>query len=193
MTNLPPVWSTEPLVPVDNAMLTALSRRDTWTLTEALFLLSGHAPPGYESANDLMSHFPDAYSLAVNSILSGNLARKIQVSGNPRFIDAPSRWLSWADEKSIEISPQVRRAVQGEKQPTIKGRGGRPPKWNWEGAVGHLLSIAYGNDGLPAHQSDIERLVADYFIQTVDDEPAESLIREHVSAWCAQVLGKAGN
>ena len=70
------------------------------------------------------------------------------------------------------------------------GRG-RKSKWDWDGAVGHLLSVANSPDGLPDIQADIERLVAAWFRDIVDDEPSESLIRNHVSTWCKGVLGKA--
>ena len=68
------------------------------------------------------------------------------------------------------------------------GRG-RKSKWDWDGAVGHLLSVANSPDGLPDIQADIERLVAAWFRDIVDDEPSESLIRNHVSTWCKGVLG----
>ncbi len=68
---------------------------------------------------------------------------------------------------------------------------GRKPIWDWEGAFAHLLWVANCPDGLPRVQADIERLVADWFRQTVDNEPAESAIRKRVSVWCKEVLGKA--
>ncbi len=70
------------------------------------------------------------------------------------------------------------------------GRG-RKPKWDWDGAVGHLLSVANTPDGLPESQAEIERLVAAWFRDTVDAEPAESLIRNHVSVWCKGVVEDA--
>ena len=68
---------------------------------------------------------------------------------------------------------------------------GRKPTWDWDGAIGYLLSVANKPDGLPEGQSDIERLVADWFRQKVDAEPSESRIREQVSVWCKQILKKA--
>ncbi len=55
-----------------------------------------------------MSHFPDAYHLAVNSIQSGTLCRKITVAGERRFIESPTRWFSWAESKSLHVAEAVR-------------------------------------------------------------------------------------
>lgn len=72
-------------------------------------------------------------------------------------------------------------------------RRGRPTEWDWGGALAHLVAVADGKDGLPEIQAEIERLVADWFFEKKADQPAESAIREHVSSWCAEVLGKASN
>ncbi len=97
-----------PLVPLKTKALNAYLRLDTWTLTEALFILNGKKPPGFESSSELMSHFMDAYHLAVNSIMSGNLCRKITVAGEWRFIESPTRWLSWAEMKNLHVAEAVR-------------------------------------------------------------------------------------
>ncbi len=100
--------SSGPLVPLTEDELDAYLRLDTWTLTEALFILSGNRPPGFESSSELMSHFLDAYHLAVNSIKSGNLCREIAVAGKPHFIESPTRWFSWAEKKSLHVAEAVR-------------------------------------------------------------------------------------
>ena len=81
------------------------------------------------------------------------------------------------ERKRVALGP----TVEGEDQPATRGR---PVRWDWGGAVGHLLSVANTPDGLPDTQADIERLVAGWFSTTGGDEPAESAIREHVSTWC---------
>ncbi len=88
--------------------------------------------------------------------------------------------------------PKERRVTQAAEAAKQSNRGPKPI-WDWEGAVAHLLSVANSPDGLPDRQSDIERLVADWFRQTIDKEPVESAIRKHVSAWCKEVLEKASN
>ena len=55
-----------------------------------------------------------------------------------------------APEATVEDAPE---------QP----RRGPKPKWDWDGAVGYLLTVANGKDGLPESQAEIEGLVADWF------------------------------
>ena len=57
---------------------------------------------------------------------------------------------------------------------------GRPPKWDWESAMEHLISKAQTPDGLPTGpgaQAEIERMIADWFIRTENASPSESQIR----------------
>lgn len=63
---------------------------------------------------------------------------------------------------------------------------GRPPKYDWEGALAHVAAVANTPDGLktgPGAQATIERLIADYFMQASDDgsTPCVSEIRKRAS------------
>jgi len=63
---------------------------------------------------------------------------------------------------------------------------GRPPRYDWEGALAHVVAIANTPDGLETGlgaQAEIERLIADYFAQAGDDgdTPCESEIRKRAS------------
>ena len=61
-----------------------------------------------------------------------------------------------------------------------KNLGGRSPKWEWESSLCHLVAIANSLDGLPSgpkSQAQIETLIANWFIVTTGDAPAESEIR----------------
>jgi hypothetical protein len=126
-----------PLVPLSEDDLDAYLRLDTWTLTQALFILSGNRPPGIESSSESTSHFPNAYHLAVNSILSGNLCREIAVAGERHFIESPIRWFSWAESKSLHVAEAVRAKMKRAESvdekadaPDLHSSGfpGRPPK-----------------------------------------------------------------
>ena len=64
---------------------------------------------------------------------------------------------------------------------TKKARRGRPSKWDWEGALAHVVSIAQRPDGLPTGdgaQSKIETLIADWFVSETGNSPATSQIRQ---------------
>jgi hypothetical protein len=105
-----------------------------------------------------------------------------------------SAWpLNKCSELAVMDEPKPVAAGSPEEEPAKQSNRGRKPTWDWGGAVAHLLSVANTPDGLPEVQADIERLVADWFRQTVDDEPVESAIRKHVSGWCKGVLGEASN
>lgn len=75
-----------------------------------------------------------------------------------------------------------------EHQPSLLSRAftrpvGRPPKWNWEGALEHLVAQAQKPDGLPSGpgaQAAIERMLSDWFVENENGAPAESQIRTHV-------------
>jgi hypothetical protein len=70
--------------------------------------------------------------------------------------------------------------------PTIGHSGGRPPKYDWEGALAHVVAVANTPDGLetgPGAQAAIERLIADHFARASNDgsAPCESQIRKRAS------------
>jgi len=69
----------------------------------------------------------------------------------------------------------------------LDSRGGRPPKWDWEGCAIALIAYANTPDGLPESQAAIERLMATYFNDRYGYEPSESLIREHAAKIIAEL------
>jgi hypothetical protein len=61
---------------------------------------------------------------------------------------------------------------------------GRPPRWDWEGALAHVVSLAQHPDGLPTGpgaQARVEEMIAAWFIDEAGDAPAESQIRQRAS------------
>lgn len=57
---------------------------------------------------------------------------------------------------------------------------GRPPKWDWEGALAHVASLAQHPDGLPTGpgaQARIEEMMTEWFIAEADNAPSPSQIR----------------
>jgi hypothetical protein len=69
---------------------------------------------------------------------------------------------------------------------TIRYNRGRPPKYDWEGALAYVTAVANTPDGLetgPGAQAAIERLIADYFTRASNDgnAPCESEIRKRAS------------
>jgi len=62
---------------------------------------------------------------------------------------------------------------------------GRPPKWNWEGAMAHIVSVAQHPDGLPegdGAQARIEDMIANWFISETGNSPAVSQIRKRAAS-----------
>lgn len=65
-----------------------------------------------------------------------------------------------------------------------RGAIGRPPKWDWEGAFAHVISLATSPAGLPTGQgaqARIEELMSSWFMDETGNEPAASQIRSRAS------------
>lgn len=65
-----------------------------------------------------------------------------------------------------------------------KRRIGRPPKWDWEGAMAFIVSLAQTPDGLPTGpgaQARIEELIAGWFEEEGGDSPAPSQVRQRAA------------
>lgn len=61
---------------------------------------------------------------------------------------------------------------------------GRPPKWDWEGAMTFVVAQAQHPDGLPTGQgaqARIEELIANWFTDSTGDAPSTSQIRKRAS------------
>ncbi len=108
LENLPIVRTPQALVPMKEGILDFKLKKDSWTLTEALFTLHGCQPPGIEAIDELGSHFPEACVLALNSIKSGTLCRETRITGERLYIESPARWFAWALEKDLPIADTVR-------------------------------------------------------------------------------------
>lgn len=95
-------------------------------------------------------------------------------------------FLAW----EIEIRPPPAEnddpAASAPQPPAIERYIGRPPKWDWEGAMAHVVAVANTPDGLetgPGAQAAIERLIADWFTRASKDAgaPSESEVRKRAS------------
>lgn len=65
-----------------------------------------------------------------------------------------------------------------------RGAIGRPPKWDWEGAFAHVISLATTPAGLPTGQgaqARIEELMSSWFMDETGNEPAASQVRSRAS------------
>lgn len=80
-------------------------------------------------------------------------------------------------------------------KPVKSGRIGRPRKWDWDGAMAYIVSVAQHPDGLPTGdgaQAKIENMISDWFVSQTGDSPATSQIRQRASVIIASIL-KAEN
>jgi len=69
---------------------------------------------------------------------------------------------------------------------TSRNAGGAPRKWDWDGALLHLAALAHGSpnglfrdDGRDPNQSDIARHLKAWFIDSVDNAPETSQLRDY--------------
>ena len=132
MSDLPRVHTGEPLVRLSDDEIAYRADRGKWTLTEALFHLTGHKPPGYESTQHLQDHFWPAYHQAVDAIQMGKICRRTEQAGERVFIDSPTNWLAWADSigpEYIKVDERVRRELS-QLNTESRSRGGSRPKYN---------------------------------------------------------------
>ena len=61
---------------------------------------------------------------------------------------------------------------------------GRPQKWDWEGAMAYVISLAHHPDGLPTGpgaQAGIEGLISEWFMQEAQDTPSPSQVRQRAA------------
>lgn len=65
-----------------------------------------------------------------------------------------------------------------------RSRVGRPPKWDWEGALAHVVTKAQTPDGLPTgpgSQARIEEIMSEWFIGETGEAPSPSQVRERAA------------
>jgi len=69
---------------------------------------------------------------------------------------------------------------------SLPNPGGAPRKWDWDGALLHLAALAHGSadglfrdDGSDPNQSDIARHLQAWFVDTRDDAPESSQLRDY--------------
>jgi hypothetical protein len=78
-----------------------------------------------------------------------------------------------------------------------KNKGGRPPEWDWEGALAAVSAAANTPDGLSADRgglAEIERIISGWFIAKKGDSPAISEIRKRANKVIKELkINKAGN
>ncbi len=88
----------------------------------------------------------------------------------------PAAQLSARIEKSVGVS--------------IARHVGRPTKWDWDGAMSHVIATAQTPDGLPTGhgaQAKIETMIADWFEAETGNSPAISQIRAKASRIIAMI------
>ena len=107
-------YTVVPLVPLSDDEIAYRAGDPLWTLTGALFLLSGYKPPGYESTRQIQDHFWPAYDRAWKAIKVGALCKEQEWAGERVFIDTPANWFAWADRigpEHIKVDKRMRRAL----------------------------------------------------------------------------------
>ena len=65
-----------------------------------------------------------------------------------------------------------------------RGHIGRPQKWDWEGAIAFVASVAQHPDGLPigpGAQARVEELISQWYISEVGEAPSASQVRQRAA------------
>lgn len=101
--------------------------------------------------------------------------------------EAELRGLCFVKSEIELLLPTMQMAGTTALQPDLldwRRSTGRPPRWDWEGALAHIVSLAQHPDGLPTGpgaQARVEEMIAEWFMEEAGDTPAESQIRQRAS------------
>jgi hypothetical protein len=60
------------------------------------------------------------------------------------------------------------------------GKRGRKPKWDLKRALLEMARLAPSPDKRPVRQSDMQRMIAEWFVREAGEHPSDSQIAEHV-------------
>lgn len=134
-------------------------------------ILKADALPGYGELQEVF--FPDS------QFLGSELER-------PEF-EAEIKGLSFEASKVELLLPSMSldrnigfSAGSNERRRPV----GRPRKWDWEGAMAHVIAKAQHPDGLPTGhgaQAKIETLISEWFLLEAQESPSPSQIRQRAS------------
>jgi hypothetical protein len=101
--------------------------------------------------------------------------------------EAELRGLCFVKPQVELLLPTMQMAGMSSLQPDLldwRRSTGRPPRWDWEGALSHIISLAQHPDGLPTGpgaQARIEDMIAEWFTKEVGECPSESQTRQRAS------------
>ncbi len=104
------------------------------------------------------------------------------IRGDPKPDQAAAQDESTLGDEAIEpipAPPAKTSETATPRRPTPPR--GRPPKWKWGDFDREVTRIANTPDGLPENQADLVRTMSGWCLDTWRDEPADSLIRDHIS------------
>ncbi len=82
-----------------------------------------------------------------------------------------------------EIAPARNPSPQPER------KRGRPPAYDWDAFYIEVIRIANTSDGLPTTQSELERKMAQWFVNRYDKEPGETTLKDRVRRIYKHVRG----
>lgn len=154
-----------------------ITARELWLLESGGYFKQGlavhphAAQPGYEEAKhryEFMEWQRDAAAdwMAAHGLIAAD-------DEEPQSVDAPAFEAAFARD-----FPPPGTALAPLSPPR---RGGRPPTWDWEGAMIEIVQLANRPDGLPEKQADLERHLAEWFARRTGSHPVESEIRKRVA------------
>jgi len=88
-------------------------------------------------------------------------------------------------EMLLPTAPLLSSSLTKGENVSITRSTGRPPKWDWEGALTYIVSLAQQPDGLPTGpgaQARLEEIMAEWFTREAGDAPSPSQIRQRASS-----------
>lgn len=136
------------------------------------------------SGASAISVAPEAFLLARDAVAAHllDLQRRIEQG---RGVLLPRDTLKLINERFAAVSERAYQNLENYRT-SFSGsinQGGRRPKWDWEGALSHLVAVANTPDGLPINmergdQAKLVKIISEWFVQKTGESPDERDIKK---------------
>lgn len=107
---------------------------------------------------------------------------QVQFEENRLWIGHGSKaQLKFSQIRISDQDPQSQSPDRKNDRVPPRGRRGRKSEWDWDSMVGELIRLAGTPDGLPCELAELERYIADWFMERDGNHPSESRIRAQLT------------
>lgn len=116
------------------------------------------------------------------------------IAGDFSFADNDAGVYATGSASGVKFDRSGLPAIDRPASRPMSKPGGAPRRWDWDGALLHLAAHAHGSsdglfrdDGKDPNQSDIARHLRSWFIDTQNDAPENSQLRDYGKRFIAEL------